>query len=440
MPPKVVDDWAAAGNDGWSYREVLPYFKKSENNEKFGETPFHGKGGPLNVKDVDEYSPLVEIMSLAAESLQMRRTEDFNGREQEGFGTRQLTHLKGRRVSSATAFLDPARGRKNLTVVDHGLVDRVVLENRRAVGVEVIVRGARRRIMARREIILSGGVIASPMILMRSGIGPGAELSRHGIAVVHDLPGVGQNLQEHAAVAVQHESPTTIPYGISWRTAPRLAWSLVEYALFRTGLLANNMFHAGGFVRTDPQLDRPDIQFILMPLLRRRNGRSAWGHGYGFLTVLLRPKSRGEIKLTAAAPAAAPHIDFRFLAEPADLDLILRGVKLSRRLLAAPAFDRVRGPEYSPGEQVEDDDALRDYIRRNVATVFHAVGTCRMGQGADAVVDEQLRVRGVAGLRVVDASIMPTIIGGNTNAPVIMIAEKAADMIRGKAPLPAAQF
>jgi choline dehydrogenase-like flavoprotein len=434
------DDWAAAGNAGWSFREVLPYFKKSENNEEFGDSDplYHGKGGLMNVRNADSYNPLVDMMCEAAASMQMPLSSDFNGAQQEGFGRRQSTHLNGRRVSTATAFLRPARDRKNLTVITNGLADRVTFTGRRATGVSLQVGTQNRKLNARREVIVCGGTVASPVILMRSGIGAGAELRRHGIDVVHDLPGVGRNFQDHIASVVQHLSPTTIPYGISWRTLPWGAWNVMQYILFRRGILANNLFHGGGFLRTQPSLDRPDIQFILMPAHRVPEGQTGWGHGYGLVTVLLRPKSRGEVLLGDANPATAPRIEARFLSEADDLELLLRGVKLSRRLLAAPAWDKVRGPEFRPGADVQGDDALREYFRKTCGTVFHPVGTCRMGRDADAVVDPELRVHGVDGLRVVGASIMPTLIGGNTNAPTIMIAEKAADMIRGRPPLPAA--
>ncbi|HKS20140.1 MAG TPA: choline dehydrogenase [Bradyrhizobium sp.] len=434
------DDWAAGGNTGWSFREVLPYFKKSENNEEFGDSDpvYHGKGGLMNVRNADSYNPLVDIMCEAAASMQLPLTADFNGAQQEGFGRRQMTALHGRRVSTATAFLYPALDRRNLTVMTDALVDRVEVRDRRATGVKLRIGTQPRTLNARREVIVCGGTIASPLILMRSGIGSGAELRRHGIDVVHDLPGVGRNFQDHISVAVQHLSPTTIPYGISWRTVPWGAWNVLQYILFRRGIFANNLIHAGGFVRTDPTLDRPDIQFILVPSHRVPGGRSGFGHGYALVTVLLRPKSRGEVLLGGLDPEAPPQIEARFLSEPADRELLLRGVKFSRRLLAMPAWDKVRGPEIRPGPEVRGDDALRDYIRNASNTSFHPVGTCKMGDDPDAVVDAELRVHGIEGLRVVDASIMPTLIGGNTNAPAVMIAEKASDMIRGRPPLPAA--
>ena len=432
------DDWAAWGNAGWSYAEVLPYFRKSENNEQFGASPYHGVGGPMNVSDCESYNPLTDIMLAAADSLQFPRTEDFNGREQEGFGRRQVTVRDGRRESAATAFLREAGARKNLTIICDALVTRVVFDGRRATGVEIVQAGERRQITARREIILSAGVFASPAILMRSGIGDGVELQAHGIDVVHHAPQVGRNLQDHISSPVQYSTPTTIPYGISWRTVPWLVGSVVNYALFRRGIFANTALHAGGFVRSRPGLDRPDIQFILMPAERTPDGRMGIGHGYGLITILLRPKSSGTVKLAGPDRDLAPVIDPAFYSEVDDLEDMLRGLRLARRILEAPAWDRVRGAEIRPGPQVQGDDVLKDYIRASSQTCFHPVGTCAMGKEAHDVVDAELRVRGVEGLRVADASIIPRMIGGNTNAPVIMIAEKAADMIRGLPPLAAA--
>jgi choline dehydrogenase-like flavoprotein len=433
------DDWAAWGNSGWSYAEVLPYFRKSENNEQFRASPYHGAGGPMNVSDCESYNPLTEMMLDAADSLQLPRTDDFNGREQEGFGRRQVTIRDGRRESAATAFLRDADKRKNLTIICNALVSHIAFEGRRAAGVEIVQAGERRRINARREIILSAGVFASPAILMRSGIGDGAEVQKHGIDVVHHAPQVGRNLQDHIASPVQYSTPTTIPYGISWRTLPWLTRTIMNYALFRRGILANTGLQAGGFVRSRPGLDRPDIQFILMPAERSPDGRMGIGHGYGLITVLLRPKSSGTVRLAGADPELEPVIDPAFYSEPDDLDDMVRGLRLARRILEAPAWEPVRGAEIRPGPQAQSDAALKDYIRASSQTCFHPVGTCAMGKEPQHVVDAELRVRGVDGLRVVDAAIIPRMIGGNTNAPVIMIAEKAADMIRGRPPLPAAQ-
>jgi choline dehydrogenase len=433
------DDWSAWGNPGWSYAEVLPYFRKSENNEQFRTSPYHGVGGPLNVSDCESYNPLTDLMLEAADSLQFRRTEDFNGRDQEGFGRRQVTIRGGRRESAATAFLSDARNRKNLTIICEAVVSHVVFEGRRAAGVEIMRAGEKRKITARREVILSAGAFASPPILMRSGIGDGSELQKHGIEMLHHAPQVGRNLQDHISSPVQYSTPTAIPYGMSWRTLPWMVGTILNYALFRRGLLANTGLQAGGFVRSRPGLDRPDIQFILMPAERTPDGRMGVGHGYGLIALLLRPRSSGIVKLASPDPDAAPVIDPRFYSEPDDLDDMLRGLRLARRILEAPAWDKVRGAEIRPGPAAQSDDALKDYIRASSQTCFHPIGTCAMGKDAQHVVDAELRVRGVEGLRVVDASVIPRMIGGNTNAPVIMIAEKAADMIRGRAPLPAMQ-
>ena len=433
------DDWARWGNPGWSYAEVLPYFRRSENNEQFGNSRYHGAGGPLNVTDCESYNPLVERMIHAAESLQFSRTEDFNGKDQEGFGRRQVTVRDGRRESAATAYLRDVKSRANLSIVCNALVSRIVFEDHRAVEVEFEQKGRGTKVRARREIILAAGAFASPTILMRSGIGDGDHLKSLGIEPLHHAPAVGRNLRDHISSPVQYSSPTTIPYGVSWRSLPWLASNVVRYALFRDGLFANTILHAGGFVRSRPGLDRPDIQFILMPAERTPEGRMGIGHGYGLITLLLRPRSSGTVRLTGINPAQAPRIDPEFFSEPEDMEDMLRGLRLARRILEAPAWADVRGEEIRPGSSVQGDEDLRSYIRASAATCFHPVGTCRMGKDLTDVVDAQLRVRGVERLRVVDASIMPHMIGGNTNAPVIRIAEKAADMILGRPPLPAAE-
>jgi choline dehydrogenase len=313
-----------------------------------------------------------------------------------------------------------------------------VFAGKTATGVALRVGRSRHRIDACREVILAAGAIASPAILMRSGIGNAETLKRLGIEVVHDAPCVGENLQDHVSAPLRYSTPTTIPYGLSWKTAPWIVWSAFEYVLFRRGLFASNIMHAGGFVRTNPALDRPDIDYVVVPANRPPKGMMGIGHGYGMSTVLMRPKSRGTVKLASADLQVSAVIDPRFLTHPDDIETMLRGFKLARRLLESDAFKPVRGVELLPGPQAQSDDAIKDHIRNNFVTTFHPVGTCRMGIDAEAVVDPDLRVRGVDRLRVVDASVMPTLIGGNTNAPTIMIAEKAADMILGRTPLPSA--
>ena len=436
--PADYDEWAAAANPGWAWRQVLPYFRRSENNETWRSSRFHGTGGPLNVADPGSLNGMVEVLFAATDSLQIRRCADFNGADQEGFGLRQVTQRNGRRESAATAFLAPALGRPNLRVLTGRLAQRVALHGRRAHAVELVAGARVHRIAARREIVLAAGAIASPLLLQRSGIGAGAELAAHGIAVALDAPEVGRNLQDHAAAAVRVASRTRVPYGLSLGALPGIAAAAIDYLIHRRGLFASNVMQAGGFVRTDPALARPDIQYSFMPALRSPTGGIVPGaYGYALSAFLLRPRSRGTVRLGGADARAEPLIDPRFLSAPEDLETLLRGVALARRILAAPAFDRHRGRELAPGAEVQDEDSLRDFIRRTSATAYHPAGTCRMGSDERAVVDPQLRVRGIDGLRVVDASIMPTIIGGNTNAPVIMIAEKAADMILGRAPPPA---
>jgi choline dehydrogenase-like flavoprotein len=432
--PSDYDAWAEAGNPGWAFNDVLPYFLRSENNERWRDSPYHGVGGELNVAEPHYTSTLSNVFFDAAASMQIPHCEDFCGPTHEGYGLRQLTQKDGQRHSTATAFLNPARPRKNLDIVTNALVDRVLLREGRAVGVRLSHRGMNRTILAQREVILSSGAIASPMILMRSGIGDGAELRRYGIANVLHLPQVGQNLQDHIAICIQYENPSNESFGLSIRTAPKFGWGVLEYLLRRRGLFAGNVMQAGAFVKSDLSLAKPDLQLVFNPARRSPSGVVGIGHGFGLFSVVLRPKSRGSVMLSGAAADAPPIIDPRFFSDPADMDVLLRGLKLTRRMIETPAFAPHRGKEIAPGAEVQSDEGLRDFIRKACGTVYHPVGTCRMGSDPEAVVDPQLRVRGIDGLRVVDASIMPTIIGGNTNAPVIMIAEKAADMILGRSP------
>ncbi len=372
-------------------------------------------------------------------SLQFKRCDDFNGPDPEGFGPRQATIRDGRRESEASAFLRPAQKRKNLTVFTEALAKRVLLANGKAVGVEVEHKGQTHRLNARREVLLAAGSIGSPQILMLSGVGDGAALQKLGIAVQHNLPTVGKNLHDHLATAVQMITRNADSYGISLKAAPRGAWNILEYLLFRRGPLAGNVFEATAFLRTTSGLDRPDAQFVFQPA--RRNQSSfpfPIGHGYVVSVVLLYPRSRGRVTLASPDARAAPVIDPNLLSEPEDYEPLLRGVALARRVLSASAFSRYQSVEFLPGASVQSVEALKDYIRRGSATVHHPAGTCRMGVDSHAVVDPELRVRGIEGLRVADASVFPKLIGGNTNAAVVMVAEKAADMVLGRpAPAPA---
>jgi choline dehydrogenase-like flavoprotein len=346
----------------------------------------------------------------------------------DGFGIHQVTQKNGQRFSTARAYLEPIKGRKNLSIVTNAPVARVALDNKRATGV---VLADRRTIRARREVILSAGAIVSPKILMLSGIGDGNDLKANGVETIHHLSGVGRNHQDHAAIGMQMKTRSRIPYGFSAQVIPRLAWGIVEYITGRSGLYSSNMVESGGFIRTRHDLERPDIQYVFTPGYRARAPKMiGYGHGYMMTSVLLRPKSRGQVSLQGPNPATAPSIDPRFFSAGDDLEVILRGLKEARRIMHAGPFQKYEPSEFSPGEQVQSDDQLRDFIRQYAATIFHPVGTCKMGSDDMAVVDSRLRVRGIEGLRVVDGAIMPTIVGGNTNAPIIMIGEKAADMIK----------
>ena len=435
--PRDYDAWAEAGNAGWGYRDVLPYFLRSENNLVWRNSPYHGASGEMTVDNLRSTNQLSHDFVAAAASLQYPICDDFNGPRQEGFGMRQLTQRNGRRESAATAFLAPVAKRPNLRIVTGAEVERVVIEGGRAVAVEARLGGEMRRIAARREIVVSCGAIGSPMLLLRSGIGAASALRRDGIAVVADLPGVGANLQDHVSTHMLIATQSTVPYGISLKVLPRLVKNFFEYALFRRGLLATNGVECGGFLRTSPDLDRPNLQFAFLAGFRNPNGRMGFGHGYGLSVILVQPKSRGTVGL-AANDRHRPNIDPHFLEAPEDVETLVKGLQIGRQILAAPALAQYDGREVLPGvERIRDDD-LADYVRQGSRTAFHPVGTCKMGIGADAVVDPRLRVRGIAGLRVVDASVFPRIITGNTNAPVTMIAEKGADFMLGRPVLPPA--
>jgi choline dehydrogenase len=431
--PQDYDDWAARGNTGWSWREVLPYFIRSENNEDVRDR-WHGQGGPINVRHMANPNPLNAVFSAAFASVGgFTPCDDFTGPRPEGYGLRQGTIRRGRRDSSAVAFLHPARGRPNLTVLTNALVRRVLVDGTRATGVEVSVEGQPRTLQAERETLVCTGAVQSPQLLMLSGIGDPAELARHGIAVRHALPGVGRDYHDHLAVPVLMETRNTESYGLSVRTLPRSAVALAQYLLARGGPLASNVFESTAFIRSTDGLDRPDLQIVFQPARRNRGTFPLpLGHGFALSTVSLYPRSRGSIRLKDANPASAPLIDPALLGDPADLAPLMRGLKLSRELFASAPFARYRAVEVAPGPQVRTDDELAAYVRKASSTVHHPVSSCRMGVDELAVVDPQLRVRGLEGLRVVDASVFPSIVGGNTNAPVVMIAEKAADLMRGR--------
>ena len=428
--PRDFDDWAAAGAAGWSYADVLPYFKRSENNEAWPHSPYHGNGGPMNVIDIARPNPLITRFVAATTALGYARNPDFNAADPEGFGPRQATIRGGRRESMVTAFLRPVARRGNLAVLTGLLVTRIELEGRRATGVRVEQGGVARRITARREVIVCAGAYASPQLLQLSGIGDAAMLKSVGIDVLHHLPGVGRDLQDHPAAAIQMRTTDSTSYGLSLRALPRGIWNVLEYGLFRSGPLGSNVFEATGFVRTRPELERPDLQIVFMPAHRNANGKPIpEGHGYGIIAIAVRPKSRGRVRLASADPRAKPVIDAQYLAAPEDLETLRFGLDLGRRILAQPSFASLDATEILPGPQVQGAAALEQYIRNTAVSVHHPTSTCRMGADPLAVVDPALRVHGIDGLRVVDASVMPVGVAGNCNAAIVMIAEKAADLM-----------
>ncbi len=433
--PRDYDDWAAEGNSGWSYAEVLPYFIRSEANENYDSSPYHGHDGPMRVSDVRGPNPLNRVFADAMQSLQFRHCDDFNGPDPEGYGLRQGAIRNGRRESGVTAFLKPAHSRPNLTVMTGALLARVTLGAGRATGVDIVREGGTRHIPARREVILCGGAIGSPQMLLLSGIGDGAALQKLGIAAQHHLPAVGANYHDHIAANVQMWTTNAQSYGISLKAFPRGAWNVLQYLAARRGPFASNVFESHALLRSVPGLDRPDIQVVFQPA-RRNQGPFPLplGHGFAISIVLLHPKSRGKLTLAGPDPSAKPLIDPNLLGAPDDLAPLVRGLRLARRVFATSAFAPYRASEFLPGAAVESDDHLEAYVRATAATVHHPAGSCRMGVGDDAVVTPELKVKGIDRLRVADASIFPKLMGGNTNAPVVMVAEKAADMILGKAP------
>jgi choline dehydrogenase-like flavoprotein len=433
------DGWAAEGNPGWSFDEVLPYFKRAEHNER-GADAFHGTGGPLNVADLRSPGRWRERFVQAGVQAGYPHNPDFNGAEQEGFGPYQVTHRKGERFSAAKAYLTPHLGRPNLEVLTGAQVLRVRFEGRRAAGVVVRMGGAERVLTARREVLLSAGALQSPQLLMLSGVGPGAHLQALGIASMHDLPGVGQHLHDHIDVVqvVEGVQPPDHQelFGLSLAGAVRALRGVFEWRRHRTGMLTTNFGEGGAFIRSTPDEPIPDLQLhFVVGKLVDHGRKTVFGHGYSCHVCVLRPKSRGSVSLASADPLAAPLIDPAFLSEADDTARLVRGFKLMRQILAQPALAQHGGREVAASAAAQTDAQIEACIRQHADTIYHPVGTCRMGPAEGAasgrsVVDAELRVHGLQGLRVVDASVMPQIVGGNTNAPTVMIAEKAADLIR----------
>jgi choline dehydrogenase len=429
------DHWAALGNQGWSYADMLPLFKRAQHHEP-GADDYHGVGGPLNVAAQRTPNPLTQVFLEAGQAAGHALNDDFNGASQEGLGRYHLTQKNGERWSVASAYLHPVMARPNLTVITGAHATRLLLDGKRALGVAYLKDGQPQQALARREVLLCGGAINSPQLLMLSGIGPQEELARHGIPVAHHLPGVGQNLQDHLDVLLVHQCTQPVSLGISWHNLLAQGGHLLNYLRHRKGPFTTNSAEGGGFIKSRPELDVPDLQLHFTPARLDGHGRdlrhassTMFGHGYALHVCELRPKSRGRIGLHSADPMAHALIEPAYLSHPDDMETMVRGVKTARRILAQSAFDPYRGAEVHPGAQVQSDDEIRDFVRRKAETIYHPVGTCKMGHDAMAVVDDKLAVHGMLNLRVVDASIMPTLIGGNTNAPTVAIAEKAADMI-----------
>lgn len=427
------DHWAQLGNRGWSYSDVLPYFKKSEAFYG-GGSEFHGVDGPLPVTKQPENNPLSQAFVEACREAGHPRNDDFNGATQDGFGFFDFNIRDGRRVTTAQSHLYPALRRPNLSLMSSALTDRIVFADGAARGVEVLRAGRRQTITARREVILSAGAINTPQILLRSGIGPGDHLRAFGIDVRADVPGVGKNFQDHINFGIGYKAREPVSIVGSLRL-DRLVGEMLRGILLRKGPVARSVLEAGGFFRSRPGLDAPDVQVVFTPIF----GPAArvwmpWAqtlddHSFGAVVWPIRPASRGEVTLGSADPNAAPNIDPRFLSAPVDVETTLVGLRELRRILNQPALARYRGEELKPGREVEDDTAWIDYIRGSGGSGHHACGTAKMGSDPLAVVDDQLKLRAMAGVRIADTSIMPTMASGNTNAPVIMIAEKAADMI-----------
>jgi choline dehydrogenase-like flavoprotein len=436
-PAKDFDDWAAMGNPGWSYADLLPYFLRSENNPEYASSPYHAKGGPMGVSFPTSRNPLCDAFNASMASLGFKEIADFNVPDPNGYGYRQGTIWNGWRVSTASAYLEPALKRANLDVRSLTRVRRVLLDGKRAVGVETQAEEGIKRLRARTEVIVCGGAFHSPHLLLHSGIGDARDLQSWGITPLHDLPAVGRNLRDHPAAPIAMETDDATSYGHSWKALPRNVAQGVRYLATRRGQYASNLFETTAYIRTLPESDRPDLQIVFQPA--RRNPKPfpiPLGHGYAIVSVCIYPRSTGRVTLSGPDPLADPLIDPALGSDESDLHTILRGLKMARPIFAHPAFAKYCAREVFPGPEVASDEQWLEHIRRTLTTVHHPGSTCRMGPRGDNVVDHELRVHGLEQLRVADASIYPRLVGANTNASVVAIAEKASDLILGK-PAPA---
>jgi choline dehydrogenase len=429
------DGWRQLGLDGWSFADVLPYFKRAEHNEN-GSDEFHGGGGPLRVSNGRSTNPLFRAFVQAGVQAGFRHTQDFNGFQQEGFGPYQLTIHQGQRWSAARAYLAPVLKRQNLTIESNAHVSRILFDGTRVNGVEFIQKKQLVRVTVTREALLSGGAVNSPQTLLLSGIGDAGILKRFDIPVVADLKGVGRNLQDHLDASIQYESSQ--PITLYSQSNPLNAMKTgLTYMLFKKGLATGQGLESGAFVKSRPDLENPDLQFhFIAALMNDHTRKKSDRHGFMAHVCQLRPQSRGYISIKSADALVAPVIQPNYLEAEEDRRAMREGTKIARELFAQTAFDSYRGPELMPGAHVRSDDQIDAWLRRTAETIYHPVGSAKMGKDSESVVDPKLNVYGVDGLRVVDASIMPTLVSGNTNAPTIMIAEKASDLILGRAPLP----
>ncbi|WP_417514116.1 GMC family oxidoreductase [Minwuia sp.] len=426
------DRWSAQeGCTGWAWEDLLPYFRRSENNERFTDD-LHGQGGPLNVADPRSPNPMSRMYVEACAANQIAGNEDFNGPRQEGAGLYQLTQKNGERCSAYHGYLEGV-DRPNLEIIDLAHATRVAFDGTRATGVEYRRQGQHETVTANAEVLLCGGAVNSPQLLQLSGIGAGAELAEFGIDLIADRPQVGRNMQDHLDVSIVNRTTTKLGFAFTLRGILMGLKATRDYRRNRTGLLTSNFAEAGAFVRSTPEEPLPDLQYHFLPVASDQHGQNRIrAHGVTLHCCDLRPKSRGRIGLKSPDPMADPLIDPNYLDHADDLEKLKRGTRIGRSMLAAPPLKQHMGEEMFPGRDVEDDAALEAFIRRKAETIYHPVGSCRMGSDQDSVVDLDCRVRGVEGLRVVDASVMPSLIGGNTNAPTIVIAEKIADVMRTK--------
>ena len=434
-PAKDYDDWAAMGNPGWSYADLLPYFLRSENNPEYAGSPYHATGGPMGVMFPTSRNPLCDDFNASMASLGYKEIPDFNDPDPNGYGYRQGTIWNGLRVSTANTYLRPAMTRRNLELLTHTRVRRVLFAGNVAVGVELQAQDGIKRLGARKEVIVAAGTFHSPHVLLNSGVGDERDLKSWGVTPVHHLSAVGRNLRDHPAAPIAMETDDSTSYGHSWKALPRNVAQAFRYLATRKGQYASNLFETNAYIRTLPDSDRPDLQIVFQPA--RRNTRPfpvPLGHGYAIVIVCLYPRSTGRVSLAGPDPLALPLIDPALGSDEVDLQTLVRGLKMARTIFAHDSFSRYRGREVLPGAAVSSDEQWLEHVRRTLTTVHHPGSTCRMGPAGDNVVDHELKVHGLKQLRVADASIYPRLVGANTNASVVAIAEKASDMILGRQP------